>query len=148
VSSRAQRLHETADGQIVELIALLAAAGDADLDRPCPGRDKLGDGSVGAVATLMTGNSERIAQYLAGGGHVPGNHAGGTRAAGVELVARLAVARDALAAVAGFPDERLDSVPAAGEMRFADGERTLEQVVASMLKHQQHQIDAVASALA
>jgi hypothetical protein len=28
-------------------------------------------------------------------------------------------------------------------MRFADGERTLEQILASLLKHQRHQVDAL-----
>jgi hypothetical protein len=41
----------------------------------------------------------------------------------------------------------MDSVPPAGEMKFADGERTLEQIIASLLKHQRHQVDALAAAL-
>jgi hypothetical protein len=45
-------------------------------------------------------------------------------------------------------DVALDAAPPAGDMRFADGERTLEQVVASILKHQRHQVDALAAALA
>jgi hypothetical protein len=32
-------------------------------------------------------------------------------------------------------------------MRFADGQRTLEQVVASLLEHQRHQVDSIAAAL-
>jgi len=35
----------------------------------------------------------------------------------------------------------------AGEMKFADGERTLEQIVASLLKHQDHQVAAIAAGL-
>jgi hypothetical protein len=33
-------------------------------------------------------------------------------------------------------------------MKFADGERTLEQILASILKHQRHQVDTLAAALA
>jgi hypothetical protein len=32
-------------------------------------------------------------------------------------------------------------------MRFADGERTLQQILANLLKHQRHQVDALAAAL-
>ena len=32
-------------------------------------------------------------------------------------------------------------------MKFADGERTLEQIVASLLKHQRHQVAALAAGL-
>jgi hypothetical protein len=33
-------------------------------------------------------------------------------------------------------------------MKFADGRRTLEQTIASLLKHQRHQVDSLAAALA
>ena len=33
-------------------------------------------------------------------------------------------------------------------MRFCDGQRALEQVVTSLIKHQSHQVDAVKAALA
>jgi hypothetical protein len=63
------------------------------------------------------------------------------------LLARLESARRALVAIKQLGEEQLDSVPPAGEMRFADGQRTLEQVVASLLEHQRHQVDSIAAAL-
>jgi hypothetical protein len=33
-------------------------------------------------------------------------------------------------------------------MKFADGRRTLEQTIASLLNHQRHQVDSLAAALA
>ena len=73
-----------------------------------------------------------------------------SRASEVELdvlLAHLAAARDALATIGQLSDEQMDSVPSAGEMRFADGERTLEQIVANLLKHQRHQVAALTAAL-
>lgn len=144
MSTRAQHLHATADGQLAELSALLTAAGEADLGRPCPGRRKLGDGSVGAVATHTIENYHRIARFVAGAPddghrrHDPEPHL---------LLARLGAARVALANIGRLSDEQLDAVPAAGEIRFADGARTREEIVASLLRHQRHQVDALAAAL-
>jgi hypothetical protein len=45
-------------------------------------------------------------------------------------------------------DERLAAVPPATDMRFADGRRTLEQIVIGLLEHQRHQLDALAATLA
>jgi hypothetical protein len=39
-------------------------------------------------------------------------------------------------------------VPPADQARFCDGQRTLEQVLSRMLKHQSHQIDALRAAIA
>jgi hypothetical protein len=46
-----------------------------------------------------------------------------------------------------FSDEQMESVPRAGDMKFADGERTLEQIIASLLNPQHHQVDAIAAGL-
>jgi len=56
-------------------------------------------------------------------------------------------ARTELRVLTELSDDRLATVPPAGEMRFADGQRTLAQVVLSLLKHQRHQCDAIAAAL-
>jgi hypothetical protein len=155
MSLRAEQLQETADRQISTLVERLSAAGKPGLVRPCPGREKLGDGTVGAVAAHAADNYHRIARFA---GAIPDsgaqNHSGqrseGYRATQVELdalLARLAAARDALVTIAQLSDEQLDSVPPAGAMKFADGERTLEQIVASLLKHQHHQVDALARGL-
>jgi hypothetical protein len=64
------------------------------------------------------------------------------------LLQRLSTARDAFGVLAELTDEQLDSAPPAGSFRFCDGHRTLEQVVAGLLKHQTHQIDAMKAAVA
>lgn len=155
MSPRAEQLHETADRQIAELAARLSAAGEPGLARPCPGRERLGDGTVGAVAAHTTDNYHRIWQFVSALGdtgerHHSGQHGQEYRASEVELavlLVRLRSARDALATLGRLSNEQMDSVPPAGEMKFADGERTLEQIIASLLKHQRHQVDALAAAL-
>jgi hypothetical protein len=65
----------------------------------------------------------------------------------VGLLERLSAARDAVALLAELREEQLDLVPAASEMKFCDGRRTLEQILSSLLKHQRHQVDAVKAAV-
>jgi hypothetical protein len=175
MSERATRLFHTADEQISDLIALLDAAADAALHAPCAGREKLGDGSVAAVAMHTADNYHRIAEYLDpdagpgrrkpdrrhrspifGGAHSRRggrDHSGGAgeyRSDKIDrrgLLERLEAARVRLSPLGGLSDERLTAVPPASEMRFADGQRTLEQIVVSFLNHQRHQCDALAAAL-
>lgn len=159
MSVRAQQLYETAERQIAALAVCLSQAGAPRLSEPCPDREKLGDGTIGAVAAHTADNYHRIAGFVAGTrddrmAHSPGQQHGcqqyGYRGSKVDLdalLARLKSARRPLAAIDQLGDEQLDSVPPAGEMRFADGQRTLEQIVASQLKHQGHQVDAISAAL-
>jgi hypothetical protein len=84
-------------------------------------------------------------------GSSPASHGAGYGAEEVdlaELLDRLETAKHGLAMLAELDDAALDTVPPAGNMKFADGERTLEQIVASVLKHQRHQVDALVAALA
>jgi hypothetical protein len=176
MSERATQLFQTADDQISDLIALLDEADDAALHAPCAGREKLGDGSVAAVAMHTADNYHRIAEYLDadaqpghrkagrrhripvfGGAHNrPGgqDHSGGAgeyRSDKIDrrgLFERLETARARLSPLAELSDERLAGVPPASEMRFADGQRTLEQIVVSLLNHQHHQCGALSAALA
>jgi hypothetical protein len=150
LSDRPIQLFATADGQISELEALLSTADEALLGNPCPGREKLADGTVAAVAQHTADSYLRIAQLLRG--HSQATHAQttghdtprGTHIASPSgLIERLAEGRRALEQLAQLTDEQLDSVPPAGQARFCDGQRTLEQVLASMLKHQSHQIDTL-----
>jgi hypothetical protein len=151
MSRRAHLLHESADRHTAQLAEQLSAAGRTGLGRPCPGREKLGHGTVAAVAAHTIDNYQRIARFVAGHQDrgmpsCPDRH----RASEIDpraLVARLAVARDALAAIERLTDEQLDLVPPVSEMKFVDGQRTVEQIVASLLKHQRHQIAALTSAL-
>jgi hypothetical protein len=183
MSERGIQLLETADTQISELIGLLSARGEAVLGLACPGREKLGDGTVAVCAMHTADRYQRIAGFLqattpmpgapagagqdrhripraplarghaprdhADGGHDNGTHDGDYTAANVDLhglLEQLSIGRDALSLLADLTDERLDTVPPTGSFRFCDGQRTLEQVVASLLKHQGHQVDAVKAA--
>ena len=150
MNQRALSLRRSADEQIGTLIALLSTAGDGALHLPCPGREKLGDGTVGAFASHTTENYQRIAAFIAAPESTAGGHAHGfatgnaTREA---ILERLQAARPELAGIAQLTDRQLDAVPTRGSFRFCDGERTLEQVLAAVLKHQGHQIQALQAAL-
>jgi hypothetical protein len=180
MSERAVQLLGTADGQIAELIALLSTRGETVLSLPCPGREKMGDGTVAAcalhtadryrqIAGFLQGSRQlpraskgrhRIARLLPARAHGPGGHAdadhdhdhdhdGGYAAEAVDLDAlleRVSAARDALGVVGELTDAQLDAVPPADSFRFCDGQRTLEQVVAGLLKHQGRQVAAIQAA--
>ena len=154
-AARAAALLAAATEQISELTGLLSTRGEAALTLPCPARGKLGDGTVGATAAHAAGSYFRIAAFLsatvdAKGAHPPSRPDGEHRAENVELddlFERLSAARDAMALLAGLTDEQLDLVPAASEMKFCDGQRTLAQILSSLLKHQRHQVDAVKAAV-
>jgi hypothetical protein len=155
MSERATQLLQAANRQITELSALLSSTDQAGLGSPCPGREKLGDGTVAAVALHTTDTYLRIAGFVRGHGEAthPGAavHEEGYPAEHADtsgLMERLANGRQALTALAGLTDEQLDAVPPTGQARFCDGKRTLEEVLTSMLKHQGHQIDALRAAIA
>jgi hypothetical protein len=166
MNERATKLFDDADRQISELKALIAAAGQCSLTLPCPGREKLGDGSVAAAAMHAADNYQRIAQFAGGGagggGHRPpkflrGRHGPGQHAGGIDyradritmkaLLDQLTSGRKAIARLGGLTDQQLDVIPAASELRFVDGQRTLEQILTAMLKHQAHQADAISEAV-
>jgi DinB family protein len=150
MDARAEALHANAAQQIDTLIEFAADLDTADLRRPCPGRERLGDGSVGTLLAHTTDNYLRIAAFLRGeaspteGGHRPGHH-GPTKAADPdELRHRLARARVELGRIAELDSDELDSIPPAGSFRFSDGNRTVEQVIDAVLTHQGHQVEALA----
>jgi len=182
---RAHQLAATAHVQIGELIDLLGTLDQAALDRPCPGREKLGDGTIGAAARHTADNYQRIAAFAqtndrvtaahqpaAHGGHrIPGllralghgprdhapqghdadQHDNGYTADNIDLnavVAQLGASRDTLGRIAELTDSQLDRVPPKDSFRFCDGQRTLEQVLAGLLTHQAHQLQALSAALA
>jgi hypothetical protein len=64
-----------------------------------------------------------------------------------DLLERLSAGRDAFNALAELTDGQLDTVPLASDMKFCDGQRTLEQIVTNLLNHQSHQLDAIKAAL-
>ncbi|MFT3866293.1 MAG: hypothetical protein QM729_18685 [Solirubrobacterales bacterium] len=156
MSSRAAKLSDVAEDQVTRLVAAVSGADPAALASTPSGRDKLGDGSVATLVAHTTDNYRRIGGFVAGDGP-PAAHvgpAGGGHGHGhdgpetTDLAARLAAARAALAPLASLSDERLDSVPPEGSFRFADGRRSLEEVLSGLLRHQGHQVEAIESALA
>ena len=185
MTERAHELSAAADRRIAELIELLSTLDQTALERPCPGRQKLGDGTIGAAARHTADNYQRIAAFVQtsdrmstahqpaahGGhriprflralGHGPQDHAprdhgadqhdNGYTADNIDLdavVAQLGASRDALGRIAELNDSQLDAIPPKDSFRFCDGRRTLEQVLAGLLKHQAHQVDALQTAVA
>jgi hypothetical protein len=155
MTERGKRLHVTADAQIAELIDLLSTPDEAALRRPCPGREKLGDGTIGASARHTADNYQRIAAFVQASdrtseGHAPTQHHAYT-ADNIEpgaVIAQLSASRDGLGRIAALTDHELDAIPPKDSFRFCDGQRTLEQVIAGVLKHQRHQLDALRAAAA
>lgn len=164
MNDRGAQLLNTANEQISDLIGLISTRGAVALRLSCPGREKLGDGTVAACALHTADNYHRIAGFVEGQrngghhrmaslrhGHADHTHQDDYRAGNVDLQAllnRLAAGRTALSALADLTDEQLDTVPPASDMKFCDGQRALEQVVTNQLKHQSHQLDALNAALA
>jgi hypothetical protein len=184
MSDRAEQLQTTAVNQIGELIAVVSTADDATLHRPCPGREKLGDGTIGAFAAHTADNYRRIGAFVATSGRmsarhrpqpnrghqIPGllrrlghappeesehgagrhDHDAGYSADSVsqpEIIERLATAREQLGGIAGLSNQQLGAVPPKDSFRFCDGQRTLEQVLTGLFKHQEHQVQTIKTAL-
>jgi hypothetical protein len=187
MTERANQLHATVDGQIDEVIGVISTLDEATLRQPCPGREKLGDGTVAACARHTADNYQRIAAFVEtsdrisdadADAHAPAQHGGHRiprllRALGHGLasnaehapgagqtehqytadnidlgavVKRLSASRDTLRQIAELTDSQLDAIPPKDTFRFCDGQRTLEQVLASLFKHQDHQVEALKAA--
>ena len=184
MTERTSQLHATADEQIGELLDLVSAIDEATARRPCPGREKLGDGTIAANARHTADNYQRIAAFLSetdrmSAGHAPGqdrahripralrllrhraphteNGSGGDpgqhdvpytadNADLGALIEQLGTTRDTLAR-AELTVTQLDAIPPAGSFRFADGKRTVEQVLVGLLRHQRRQLDALKAAV-
>jgi hypothetical protein len=146
MAARAEALHSKAAAQVDTLIEFVSDLDDSDLRRPCPGREKLGDGSVGTLVAHTATNYQRIAAFAAGA-EVEGRHGHLAAAGGGEADALregLASARRDLNRIAELDDRQLDSIPPEGAFRFCDGNRSLEEVLTSLLTHQGHQVEALA----
>jgi hypothetical protein len=59
------------------------------------------------------------------------------------VATELATTRKTVGRIAELTDTQLDEIPPKGAFRFCDGRRNLEQVIASALKHQAHQLDSL-----
>ena len=154
MTKRGTELLDKANAQVGELLRLIATGGEATLRRPCPGREKLGDGSIGTVALLTGRNDHRIASFVHGndeGAHDRGRPHNPPHTTDDitlhQLLHELSTAQSALSLLADLTDDQLDDVPPAGSARFSDGQRTLEQVISAMLNHQRHQVDAFRAAV-
>jgi hypothetical protein len=184
MSERAEQLHATAEAQIGELIELVRATDISTLRRPCPGREKLGDGTIGAIAAQTAENYQQIGTFVATSQRTSSRHSGTQRglqrapglpralkhtqpdhgqdgpdfrghrhryaaasAQPTDIMERLSAARGDLAPIARLTDEQLDDIPCKDSFRFCDGQRTLEQVLAALLKHQDHQVQTLKAAL-
>jgi hypothetical protein len=149
MTARASELHAAADRQIAELIGLVSTMDEATRHRRCPGREKLGDGTVGAAARHAADNYGRIAAFiqtsdLISSAHVSAQHQYTADTLDVDLVVReLSAGRGTLRRIAELTDHQLDTIPPKDSFKFCDGQRTLEQILAGLLKHQRHQIDAI-----
>ena len=75
MTERANQLHLTADRQISELLGFISTLDEAGSRRPCPGREKLGDGTVAACARHTADNYQRIAAFLTTSDGMSGRHA-------------------------------------------------------------------------
>ena len=183
MTERSQVLSATAEGQIAELIDLLSTLDQAARRLPCPGREKLGDGTIGAAAQHTADNYQRIAAFVQSSdrmsaahqpaahgehriprslralGHGPQDHGphdhgadqpdNGYTADKIDLdlvVEQLNASCDTLGEIAELTDSQLDAIPPKDSFRFCNGQRTLEQVLAALLKHQRHQLDALKAA--
>jgi hypothetical protein len=75
MTGRAVQLQSTADRQISELVALLSTADPAALRSLCPGREKLGDGTIAASVKHTADNYQRIAEFVTTSHRISANHA-------------------------------------------------------------------------
>jgi hypothetical protein len=154
MTERAAQLHAIADAQVDSLVDMVSGLDEAGLRRPCPGREKLGDGTVGALAAHTAANYGRIGMFVAARGTEPGSHgeAGHQPFPSVadpdQLLDQLSAARGYLAQIAALTDRDLGEIPAKDSFRFCDGQRNLDQVLTGLLKHQEHQVAALRAAAA
>jgi hypothetical protein len=183
MTKRGKQLHAIADQQITELADLIRTLDEAALRLPCKGREKLGDGTVGAFVQHTADNYRRIGAFAAASdrmsaGHLtgqPGGHRSPRFLGGLghqtarhsqngpdshrrdepytaentsrsDLIEQLSAARKSLSGIAELTDRQLDTVPPKDSFRFCDGQRTLDQVLTALLKHQDHQVRALQAA--
>ncbi|MGH2833450.1 MAG: hypothetical protein ACRDK2_11820 [Solirubrobacteraceae bacterium] len=173
MNERGSELLLLANRQIDELVDLICARDEIALRQPCAGRQKLGEGTVAVVAAHTADNYQRIAEFIGGSQHT--SHSKRARGHGIPKFLRrhrhdghshrdhgthgaadtdrkrvlqsLSVARQTFAVLPVPTDEQLNQIPPASDMKFCDGQRTLEQIVRNLLNHQAHQVDAVRAAL-
>jgi hypothetical protein len=158
MSEHGTQLLHTASRQIAELLELLSTRGQDALGLPCPGREQLGNGTVGATAQHASRVYHQLAGFIRANHQAPGprsarehdHHRQMHKPERIELQQlrqQLSAATIELSPLAELTGEQLQSVPPVGSFRFCDGQRTLERVIASVLRHQDHHITALNAAL-
>lgn len=157
MTHRSTQLLDTANEQIAELHKLLSTHGQETLNQPCPGRENLGNGTIGATVQHLAQAYQLLAQFIQPQPQAPDSrqpaghrdHQGphrhqhdDERASLRDLLQQLSTAATALGALAELTDQQLDAVPPAGGFRYCDGQRPVEHVITNVLRHQQHHVDA------
>ncbi len=156
MSERGSELMTAASRQLDEMAEFFSGLDEADLRRPCPD-DDAGD-TVGAVAAHAAEGYHHLGRLLrvigdvgeppAGGhGHGPGQGRGSRSAALPELLDRLAGGKAQIGVLTDLTDVQLVSVPAAGNSRFCDGDRSLQRVIVAVIAHQGTHLVSVQRAL-
>lgn len=84
MTERAESLHAMADRQVTELIELISKTDEEGLRRPCPGREKLGDGTIAALAMHTAENYQRIGAFVEASDRIFARH-GATRSDGRQI---------------------------------------------------------------
>lgn len=130
----------------LDVLAGLVEAGPETLKRACAGREQIGQGRVGDVVHHVTRVYEQVARFAVTGGGAPSGRLAQEHDHRHQEPADLAAARVTVAQLAKLTDDQLAAVPAAGSMRFCDGQRDLGEVLAGVIRHQQHHIDALLAA--
>jgi hypothetical protein len=156
MNEQAITLMERVRQQLDEAAAVFAAAHDTDLARPCSDKEGESTGTVAAAAAHLAEGYIRLGRFLHLTGYVPAaptaDHGHGhwhtpPPATIADVLALLQRVRQPVALVGELTDDQLHSVPARAN-RFADGQRTLRQVIDEMTAHQSAHLAAVRQALA
>jgi hypothetical protein len=171
VSERGTELMTRVSQQFDEIAEFFGTLNDADLRKPCP--DEGGDGAgetVGPAAAHLAEGYHRLGRFLQSAGYVPespatetshghghGHGHGHQRAQAPEAVPDvldvpglldwLIGGKAAIGLLADLTDEQLDNVPARVN-RYADGRRTLAQVIDEIFAHQAAHLAALKRAVA
>lgn len=150
MSERGAELAAKLSRQVDEIAEFFGTLHDADLRGPC--HDEAGGdagNTVGAAAAHLAEGYHRLGQFLRSAGYVPGSpstddhehdHGHGHQHTHVPqavrvVLERLVAGKTPIGFLADLTDERLDGVPPRAN-RFADGHRTLQQVIDEVIAHQ------------
>ena len=156
MNEQAMMLMERVRQQLDQAAAVFAAAHDMDLAKPCSDEEDEPTSTVAAAAAHLAGGYHRLGRFLYSARYVAAvptadphlDHRGTPGPAAIaDVLTQLGSVREPVALLGELTDEQLHSVPAKAN-RFADGRRTLRQVIDEMTAHQAAHLAAVKQALA